>query len=553
MPTHTPNGTNFIPLQTTQPPHTPPLRRFSPERWLLLGRSTAWLRAASQWMHQQEAYPGVLGWRVRRGLLQATTPEDFPATLGQALAGQPAAVFVLAERAAFRAPQAGVDALIARSWPADAPLRQDDAQVYVGYVDDDFDNLQDRLSHPDSEATEHWLLSGRSQWPQIGLQQAAPAFEAEALQAFQHWADAYLRRHDPHDLDAIYGSVSTYAARMATDWKDDELAEQPTAGGPSTTVEPVDGRPAVRLRGRLAAMRGAAQGLAAAAAGVSRARDTDIKGHFDGYAGSPDIASAEAIDRFHLTAPGRIAPGRNAEALTVELELASARWQDHCHLVLEIHTDSLPMQLLHWSLSDTRTEGRQTGTFKLSRKVDCTEQQRLAMMMGVELWLAPASSTQLAPASAPAITEAGRARASVFVVAAAVSGMSNLLKLLDVILIKPSMPGGFAGASAMSAARPDLTETPVFILDWTQDDSAWRMQGWRGGPVTLERIAGPDDEPSSVVWGAADRDAEHYPLSRDGDRFLIDIPVPKAMRRAEGIAKVKADAERVTALLPIVH
>jgi hypothetical protein len=105
----------------------------------------------------------------------------------------------------------------------------------------------------------------------------------------------------------------------------------------------------------------------------------------------------------------------------------------------------------------------------------------------------------------------------------------------------------------MSDATPARSESPVFSLDWTQGDSAWRMQGWKGGKVTLERIEGLDLEPSSLLWSAAGGDAENYPLSRDGHRYLVDISAAKAMRRAEGIDRVKGDMELVAAMLPVVH
>lgn len=156
--------------------------------------------------------------------------------------------------------------------------------------------------------------------------------------------------------------------------------------------------------------------------------------------------------------------------------------------------------------------------------------------------------------AADVVTDACRAAMTASVgLGVAASGMRRLLRLLDVSFIKPAAPSGLAVSSAMSDAAPARTESPVFSLDWTQGDSAWRMHGWKGGKVTLERIEGPDLEPSSISWSAAGGDAEHYRLSRDGDRYMVDISAAKAMRRAEGIDRARGEMEHVAAMLPVVH
>lgn len=128
-----------------------------------------------------------------------------------------------------------------------------------------------------------------------------------------------------------------------------------------------------------------------------------------------------------------------------------------------------------------------------------------------------------------------------------------LSRLLGISLLKPAMPGGTAGSSAMSDAPQTGAQPPVFTLDWAQDDANWRMQGWKGGKVTLERIEGSGRDPSSIAWSATGGEAEHYPLSREGDHLLVGISAAKAMRRAERIERARGDMDRVAVLLPVAY
>lgn len=349
---------------------------FTPERWLLLGRSGAWLAAAETWMQQHRQDDGPLGWRLRHGLVQLSTAETLADAFDSALHTRPPVVTVLAEPGAFGRADGWLDGTVTRHWPQ---LGTDAVQLRIGQVAAPFEVCTARLARADGAPAEFWLLSGRSLWPAIRLPQADAAFEADALQAFQAWAEAFAEQGEAAELDDIYGSASTYAARMASAWQDDEaLPDQALPGSTApTTVQAVPGRLSARLAGgRLGSM-----AFAAAAAGRATQAGTSIQGVFDDNMGIPG-----PTDRYHLRCQAPILPGREQGALTVQLDLAAERWQAHDRLVLEIQTDGHPVLLLRWSgLADLKPV---QGMLKpLPQRVGLSESHRQAMVRGVELWL----------------------------------------------------------------------------------------------------------------------------------------------------------------------
>lgn len=350
---------------------------FTPERWLLLGRSAAWLAAAEAWMQQHRQDDGPLGWRLRHGLVQLSTPETLADAFHSALLTRPPVVNVLAEPGAFDPADGGLDGIVTRQWPQDGTEL---VQLRIGQAAAPFEVCTARLARADGAPAEFWLLSGRSLWPAIRLPQADVAFEADALQAFQAWAEAFAEQREAAELDDIYGSASTYSSRMASVWQDEEaLPDQALPGSTApTTVQAVPGRLSARLAGgRLGSMAFAA----AAAASSATHAGTSIQGVFDDNMGIPG-----PTDRYHLRCQAPILPGREQGALTVQLDLAAERWQAHDRLVLEIQTDGHPVLLLRWIGLKNQSPAQGKWTLP-SQRVDLSEAHRQAMVRGVELWL----------------------------------------------------------------------------------------------------------------------------------------------------------------------
>lgn len=523
------NSNVVIPLHPVPPLPRPPA--FKPEHWLLLASSQAWQSEAQIWMLQHRDAAGPLGWRLRHGLLRIGNPQTLEQDLRSVLNQQVQSLKVLAEPGAWNVADGELDVLLARHLPADGHAMS----LQLGTMPESFAEAAVLLDEADSAAAEYWLISGRSVLPRFEAMPAdmdtkAGNFEADAQCAFETWAAAFAAQHDPADLDEVYGSASTFAQRMSERWVDDDGLVQQLAPG-------VERRPPLTR---------SAHSLAAASGRGSPA------GH--SVSGVFDVSDARGpTDRFSLLTAGCIAPGNSAGTLTVELELATARWKDQQRLVLEIHVDGFPVQLLHFGPED-RSPGTKAHTFKLSRKMNCDEAQRQALMMSVELWLTPASSTQPASDVTRAISRPGEGVSALPVaMSMAAEAIRSLVRLLDISFVKPSMPGTLAGSSAMSDAGPIREESPVFSFDWAQGETSWRMRGWKGRRVTLEQIDGPPLEPVSILWSAAGKSAEPYPLSREGHLLLVGLSAVKAMRRAEAINQARGDEERVGALLPIVR
>ena len=370
-----------------EPPNTLGNPNFRPEHWLLLGQSAGWLAAARSWMQAHASDPGPLGWRLRRGLLALTDSEGLQAALEAALLQQPPVLTVLAEDGAFPHDEGGVEAQLHQHWPmhllpelaAGDAGRTQHPQVRIGRAAAPFANWAQRLAEADGGPAELWLVSGRSVWPSIARAQPDAGFEADATAAFKVWAHAILQQHPTHELDAIYGEAGTFKQRLQDGWADDdELQDQGTHGQGQPAMQAVPGQ-----AGRWPSF-GGLKPLALAAAPVRGASDpAALVGDFNRNDG------IEPADRYTLRCQAPVAPGREAGALQVSLDVAAERWADARALVLEIHADGHPVILLRWNRDAWPTP--QAGRLRLQARADLGDTHRQALWQNLELWLGAAA------------------------------------------------------------------------------------------------------------------------------------------------------------------
>ena len=138
-----------------------------------------------------------------------------------------------------------------------------------------------------------------------------------------------------------------------------------------------------------------------------------------------------------------------------------------------------------------------------------------------------------------------------------------IVKLLTLINNAGNAPQN-AGAGALTLAKNirnvPLTTQPSFILEWTQNELTWRMEGWRHGEeaeVFLFTQANSDVIPTVILWQSINNiENQRFNVSlEENGKFSIDIKLIKVMRRIEKLEnalKNNISSDLIAEMLPVV-
>jgi hypothetical protein len=200
---------NMTSLQAAEAPDaTALLRRRA--RWLVVGRTDAWLDAAREWLTH---LPGALpAWRARTGLLKVVPQADLALALREALAAAPARLTLACE------PDL-------RDWAERQLLREvpqhlappTGADLRVCEAEPPFDNLMLNLLMPEPGLSHLWLQDAWAPWPVLA---------ARHLQLLHAEPDAPALPGDPVAMAAAAQlALEGWARELTSTVGSDNLAE----------------------------------------------------------------------------------------------------------------------------------------------------------------------------------------------------------------------------------------------------------------------------------------------------------------------------------------